>query len=395
MKDMDIVEIRKAIPATQKVIYLNTGWSGPSPARVVERIKEWLELESQEGPTSRHVLEASHQTVQEAREAVADLLGVSAEEIALMQNTTQGINIVINGLTWRPGDEMVTTDLEHPAVIVPSYFLGKRRRVKVKVVDLMDVQDEGAILDRLEAAISPRTQLICLSHIMYTDGLRLPLARIQALAHSRGIPVLVDGAQSAGQMPLDLRALDCDFYSLPGHKWLLGPDGTGALFIRKELIPQVRAVNVGHWSVASVERQSSLRETPGEIRKFEVSTTSSALWAGLATTIAFHQFVGPQMVWERVLALSSLLCRELAAVPGARVLSPRGQGLASGLVTFSLEGVEPKEVVDYLWQRCQAVARTVAYPAGVRFSTAFFNTEEEIGKVVECLKGLPRGKGGG
>lgn len=386
---LDVTEVRRLIPATREVIYLNTGWSGPSPARVVERVRECLELESREGPTSRHILEAGRQVVAGARQAVARLLGVEAEEIALMQNTTEGINAVLNGLPFRPGDQVVTTDLEHPAIAVPCYFLGKRRRVRVRVVKLVDAREPGTILERLEAALAPGTRLLCLSHIMYTNGLRLPLEEVQALARGRGIPVLVDGAQAAGQIPLNLRQMGCDFYALPGHKWLLGPDGTGALFIRRDLIPQVRPAKVGYWALQQGPKGEWVENREG-IQKFEISTTSTPLWAGLAAAIEFLQFLGLEEAWSRVRRLASLLCQGLEAIPGVEVLSPRHGALESGLVAFSLEGVEPGRVVDWLWERERAVARTVAFPAGVRLSTAFFNTEEEIERVVGSLRGLAR-----
>lgn len=385
---MDISHLRHQIPATQKVIYMNTGWSGPSPKIVMDRVKECLDFENYEGPTAPHVLERRRQLQQEARSAVASLLNASPEEITLTQNTTEGINIILNGMTWRAGDEVVTTNLEHASGIVPLYYLAKRRRVKIRIVDLQDVDTPSLILERLEAAITPRTRLILLSHITYLNGLCLPLKEIQSLARERHIPVLVDAAQSVGQMPVDVKDLGCDFYALPGHKWLLGPDGTGALYIRRELIPQIQPYKVAHHAVVSSDLHGHWLPETQSIKKFELTTTSGPLWAGLIAAIDFIQAIGLEAIQKRVCSLSSLAVERLGSVPGVVVTSPRHPQLASGLVSFSVAGASPQSVVAYLWQRSKIVTRWVDSPPGVRLSVAFFNTEDEIEKVIACLKGF-------
>lgn len=391
---MDVARLRQEIPATQKVVYLNTGWSGPSPRAVLERIKGWLEFESCEGPTAPHVLERSRQLQQEARQAVAGLFHASPEEIALTQNTSEGINIVLNGMVWRPGDELVTTNLEHSSGIVPCNYLARRRRVKVWSVDLVGVESPSDVVERLEAAITPRTRLLLVSHIMYLNGLRLPLKDIQSMAHGRGIPVLVDAAQSVGQLPLDMGKLGCDFYAIPGHKWLLGPDGTGALFIRGELVPGIRPYKVAHHAAA--HDGSSRRWTPEvqSIKKFELTTTSAALWAGLAAAIDFLQGIGIHAVHERVLSLAALAVDRLRSISGVTVTSPLHPELTSGLVSFSVAEANPQEVVAYLWERARIVSRWVNDPPGVRLSLDFFNTEEEVDRVAACLREFKsRGRG--
>ncbi|MBI4289682.1 MAG: aminotransferase class V-fold PLP-dependent enzyme [Chloroflexi bacterium] len=385
---MDITHLRSQIPATRNVVYLNTGWSGPSPTAVVERIRDWLEFENTEGPTAPHVLEQRRGLQQDAREAVARLLNASPDEIALTQNTSEGINIVLNGMTWRPGDELITTNLEHSSGIVPCYYLASRRRVRLKIVDIVGVDDPSEILEKLEAAIKPRTRVILLSHVMYLTGLRLPLKGIQDMAHEHGIPVLVDAAQSVGQMPLDMKEMGCDFYSIPGHKWLLGPDGTGALYIRRDLIPQIRPYKVAHHAAADVNLHGHWRPEAESIKKFELTTTSAPLWAGLSTAIDFLQGIGLKEVQERVLYLSALAADRLGSLPGVTILSPRHPRLRSGLMTFSVDGVDPQKAVSHLWETGKIVCRSVDEPAGVRLSLDFFSTEEEIEKVVDCLKGL-------
>lgn len=385
---MDVMRLRQGIPASQRVIYLNSGWSGPSPSVVLDRVKEWLDFENNEGPTAPHVLERRRLLQEEARQAVARLLGASPEGIALTQNTTEGINIILNGMVWRPGDEVVTTNLEHSSGIIPCYYLAKRRRVRVRIVDLADVEAPSDALERLEAAIGPRTRLVLLSHIMYLNGLRLPLKEIQAVAREHGVPVLVDAAQSVGQMPLNMGELGCDFYSLTGHKWLLGPDGTGALYIRRELIPQVRPFKVGHYAAVKYDLEGGWTPETQSIKKFELTTTSGPLWAGLIAAVDFIQSIGLDAIQHRVLALSSLAVERLTSLPRVVVLSPQHPQLSSGLVTFCLDGASPQQVVAHLWGKGRIVCRWVEHPPAVRLSLHFFNTEAEVETVVDCLRSL-------
>ncbi len=385
---MDVNFLRSQIPATRKVIYMNTGWSGPNPAPVLDKIREWLDYEANESPTSPHVLERHRQLQQDTRIAVARLINASPEEISLTQNTTEGINIILNGMAWRAGDELVTTNLEHASGIVPCYYIARRKRVKIRIVDLIGVNTPSLILERFESAITPKTRLILLSHVMYLNGLCLPLKEIQALASDRNILVLVDAAQSAGQMPLDMKDLGCDFYSLPGHKWLLGPDGTGALYIRNELIPHIQPAKVGHHAVSSYDFKGNWEPEIQSIRKFELTTFSDPLLAGFIAATDFLMGIGLQSIQERVCSLSNKTAERLSSISGVTVTSPRHPQLVSGLVSFSVEGADPQIVVNHLWEHSKIVCRWVNDPPGVRLSLDFFNTGDEIEKVVDCLKEL-------
>jgi len=386
---VDIESLRREIPATQQLVYMNTGWSGPSPRCVVEAIKERLEYESYEGPTARPVLESRRLLGQRAREAVAGLLGATAEEVSLTQNTTEGLNIVLNGLGWKAGDEIITCNLEHSSVLVPVFYLKQRRGLQVKVVDLEATDSVEQVLAKFEAACSPRTRLFCLSHIMYTVGLRLPLKEICEIAHRRGALVLVDAAQSVGQVPLNMRELGCDFYAIPGHKWVLGPDGVGALYIKKDLISRLEPMKSGGAS-AAYDLDGNLTPNSDQIKKFELTTTSGPLWAGLVAAIEFLQGIGQEAIEARVLSLAAQMRGLLEGIDGVSLLSPQGGPLATGLVTFAVQGMTPQEVGDALWERGRIVSRTVSHPQGLRLSLDFFNTEAELDRVADIVGQLAR-----
>ena len=196
------------------------------------------------GRPAPSVLASGRGMRQELRESLAAFLNVSTEELTLTQNTTEGQNLVINGLAWQQGDEVITFSLEHNSVLAPCYYLERRHGTVTKVLPLAPDEDHDSIVSKVEAAITPRTKLLFMSHVQFKSGLRMPAERLREVTRQHGVLMLLDGAQGAGHVQLDLHALGCDFYAMPGHKWMLGPDGTGALYIRRELIEQVTPMKV-------------------------------------------------------------------------------------------------------------------------------------------------------
>lgn len=386
---MDVAAIRQRIPATQRVTYLNTGFSGPSPQTVVDRIVEYLQFETENGPTTRFVLDRRNETREQARATLASLVGASPDEIVLTQNTTDGINIALNGLPWQPGDEIVTDDLEHSSGLVPAYFMRQRHGVGVNIVSL-DAQDSpGTILEKFEAAITPRTRALVVSHICYTTGLMLPLKELHELAHRKGAVVVVDGAQSAGHIPLDLHDMAADYYAFPCHKWVLGPEGVGGFFVRHDLLHNLQPTAVSGHAATVHDTLGHFEPADDDIRKFELTTTSAGLLAGATAAVEFLQEQGIESIFARNLALGERLRQRLDA-EGIEVLSPRGGPLATGLVTIAVGNHDPREFATALWERHNIVNRSVAYPAGIRMSLDFFNTEEEVDRAAAAVTELLR-----
>lgn len=386
---MNIQRWRQQIPATTRCIYMNTGWSGPSPQPVIDAITHRLALESAEGPTAPHVLESRRQLAQQTRQRVAALLHASPEEIVLTQNTTEGLNIVTNGLALSPGDQVVTCNLEHSSVIVPAYYLRERRGVELRIVPLESSDTAEQVLAKFAQAIGSRTRLLFLSHISYSNGMRLPLAELCRMAHHHGALVLADGAQTAGQIPLDMEELGCDFYAIPGHKWLLGPDGVGALYIRHDLIQRLEPAKVAHSAAESYDFAGHFAPRRDDVRKFELTTTSGPLWAGFSAAIDFIQGIGQEAIWQRIQHLAARLVAKLTAIPKVTIISPQGE-LACGLVCFAIDGLDPAVVTALLWQRGRIVGRTVHDTACTRLSLHFFNSEEELETVAAVVEALAR-----
>ena len=385
---MDISQLRQQIPTCLSMTYVNTGWSGPSPRSVVDAIKDRLDYEMDQGPVSPEVYQSGHEIQVQARHAVAGLLNAAPEEICLTRNTTEGLNIVINGLPWHSGDEIITCELEHSSVLIPSYFQQHRHGAVVKVLPFSVNETQQSILDQIEAAITPRTRLVFLSHIEYSCGLRMPVKQIRELTKRRNILMLLDGAQTAGHIVLDMKELDCDFYSIPGQKWLLGPEGIGALYMRQDLISQVDPVHVAGRAAVPTHDPYDFEPNPSSIDKFLLSSTSVPLHAGLLETVKFIQGIGVDRIEERNLDLAGSMKEKLAETPGVQVLSPLDRETSSGLVSFNVDGLEPREVVSRLWERHRIVARPVDFPSSVRAALHFFNTEEEVEQIVGAVGSL-------
>ena len=368
--------------------YLNTGWSGPSPTYVVEAVAERLRYESYNGPTTPEVLESGLEIMAAAKRAVARLFAASPEEILLTENTTEGLNVVINGMHWEEGDEVVICDLEHPSVLLPAYNLQATRGVRLRIVCPPPDARHGEVADLFEGAMTDRTRLVMFSHVQFSSGLRMPAAELAALAHERGAVVLVDGAQGPGHLALDMDELGVDFYSSPGQKWLLGPDQTGALFIRRELIPELRPARIGYRYAESFDHQGGFEPSIDKIEKFMVSTTSVPLRAGFLSAVERVLVLGPAELEARHLVLAARLKTRLSDVPGVTVLSPLEGPECSGLTTFAVAGQDPEQLVDRLWSDDRILVRAIGRPAAIRASTAFFNTEDEVDALADAVQAL-------
>ena len=385
---MDVLKIREQLPVCQQMTYMNTGWSGPSPAPVVNAIKERLDLEMNQGPTSSEVYLSGRDIQTKTREAMAALINASIDEVCVTRNTTEGLNIVMNGLSWEEGDEIITCDLEHTSVLVPSYYQQHRHGAVVKVLQFDPNENRESVLEKISGAITDRTKLVFLSHVEYSTGLRIPVKEIRQLTKDRGILLLLDGAQSAGHIALDMKNLDCDFYSIPGQKWLLGPEGVGALFIRQDLIAQVQPTFVAGRSSLTPGNPYGFEPAVETMDKFLLTSTSVALQAGTLEAVKFITDVGVASIEDRDLDLSTIMKQALINVPGVNVLSPLDRQDSTGLVSITVDGMTPEEVVGRLWQDHRIVCRQVSFPPGVRISLHFFNTEEEVEQLVEVVKGL-------
>ena len=378
------------MPNIDDMTYLNTGWSGPSPVYVVDAIKSRLELESFNGPTSPEILESGQKIMSESKDLVSQLFKCQREEVMLTDNTTDGINVILNGLPWKPGDEVVLCDLEHPSVLLPAYNLQSARGVRLRMVTIDLGANSNNIRQSFASVITGRTRLVMFSHIQYSTGLRMPVSAIASIAHKVGARVLVDGAQGPGHVELDMNALGVDFYSSPGQKWLLGPDQTGALFIKHNLIPEIQPSRIGFGFSSNFNTAGRFDAVTNSIDKFSMSTTSAPLRAGYNAAVAKILDQNMTKIEKRNLELTSILKHALTSVKGVNVLSPLDGSECSALTTFKMDGVDSNKATSKLWKNDKIVVRAIESQKAIRVSTAFFNTEDEIQKLVDAIKQLSK-----
>jgi L-cysteine/cystine lyase len=393
---LDVEAIRAQIPATSRYIYLNSGWQGPSPQSVVTVVQDAFRAEA-EGPTAPDVHEQRLAVFRRSRQMLAGLISASSDEVAIQHTTTEGINAVLFGMGLKPGDEIITCSGEHSSVIVPAYSARDRLGATLKIVRVSGEDSPIDVIARFEEAATPALRLVLLSHVSYSTGQMFPVRELAELAHRHGGFLLLDAAQSVGQMPVDVLELGCDFCAFPGHKWLLGPAATGALYVRRDLIGVVEPPKVSHHASAFYNFKDRFEPKGDTIDKFELTTVSVPLLAGLNGAIEFVDGIGLKATHERTVVLALYATERLLKVPGLRMISARDATMiASGIVSFALPGVEPAILTAHLWETARIVSRTVPDSACTRLCFHAFNTEEEadaaIAAVAEVAKhGVPNG----
>lgn len=383
-----IALIRAAMPVTQTKTYLNTGTCGPLSTLTAETLNRENSLELAEGRADKKGFEALHQAADDLRAAMARLVNATPAEIALTSHTTNGMNIVAHGFNWRPGDEIVTTTLEHQGGLLPVYVLRQRYGVTVRIVELSADASAEEIVASLEAAVTPRTRLLVFSHVAWNTGQRLPMARLAAMGHRHHIPSLVDAAQSAGAVPLDLPASGVDFYAMPAQKWLCGPEGLGALYVRKSSLSLLNPTFIGYASLANgtdYDFTGYFMPAP-DARRFEMgSVHRPSLKAMLANMLWLEETVGWNWIYERIAALAEYTRAALALLPGVTVITPPGP--QAGLISFNLDGYDPARVALHLAQK-GIIIRFLPHPYVLRVSTGFYNTSADIDRLVAELKAI-------
>lgn len=387
---MDTSQIRSQIPASENNIYLNTGWEGPSPLGVVKAVHDQIVFENEVGPTTPPVIERGRILEEDTREALGSMVNASPDELLLTQNTTHGLNIVLNGIDWQPGDEIIILDIEYPSVMVLALHLRETYGVSLRTVKISPTSSHASILSQIETAITNKTKLIFASHVHYLNGLRMPEKEICDLAHRLGVEVLYDGAQGLVHVDLDLKGMGVDYYSMPSQKWLLGPDGIGALYIKESNISKLRPHFVSSRAAKSWDILGNYEIDTDSIGKFRLTTTSAPLKAGFKEAIRFvqNELGGVPKIERTTRDLASRMKTKLSSVPNLTLHSPLEGPEATSLVTFSIEGKTAGDIVGELWNQKRIVCRAIQPLNGVRLSLHIFNTEEDINQTVAAISSL-------
>jgi L-cysteine/cystine lyase len=357
---LELAEIRAQLPVLERMAYLNAGTMGPLPRRSADALARWTIRTAEKGRSGRTLFDEILAQRERVREEVGRLVNAPPGTIALTSASTDGCNIVLTGLGLGPGDEVVTTDSEHPGLF--GGLVASGATVRIAHIRDRPTADAAALVD---AQVSERTRLIALSHVSWLTGAILPIRELAG----RGIPVLVDGAQGAGAIPVDVAELGCDFYTVSAQKWLLGPEATGALYVHRERIEELRMTFPSYMSWQHpdyVPRPDAARFDPGWI------PTGSL--AGLLESLAFAEEAGQER-FSRARAMADR-CLELLVDRGLDVVTEPGQAT---LVSFRAE--EPELLASRLMEGGVAV-RDLPGTGLVRASCGFWTSEEDLERLV-------------
>lgn len=391
-KALDVQKIRRDFPMLAKamngkpLVYLDNAASTHKPRAVIDRIQHFLS--SEYSNIHRGVYTLSHEAtkaVDEAREKCRRFLNAaSSSEIIFTRGATEAINLVAAGYGrkfLKKDDEVLISEIEHHANIVPWQRLCEEKGLKLKVIP---VNDRGELdMDAFQSLLGPRTYLVAVTHVSNALGTINPVEEITKRAHHAGAVVLIDGAQAVPHMKVDVQALDCDFYCFSGHK-VYGPTGVGVLYAKRKHLDAMDPYQTGGDMIESVTFEKTTYAKPPA--KFEAGTPAIAEILGFGTALDYLEGLGMDQIARYEQELLEYATKKLEAIPGLRIIG-EAQEKAS-LISFVLEGIHPHDVGTVLNEEgiavraghhcAQPTMKRFRIPATTRASFAFYNTREEI-----------------
>ncbi len=370
----NIEKIREQFPVTKNKVFMNHAGQSPLPKPVADAVCKYANDFSNFGTTSIEWNDGG-------KPFFARLTGSKPEEIALIENTSVGLNIAANVLRYPPRSKIVTTDLEYPSVVYP--WLRKRLGVKVHYVKNVNGK---ILLDDVEKAVDDNTVAVAISHVEYMNGFRHDLRALSEIAHEHGAYLIVDAIQSAGVVKIDVKRDDVDFLMSACYKWLLSPPGAGYLYVKEELIEKFEPPSVGWASVKPEVFETidfwdiwSLRLSETASR-FEIGSPSFISFVGATEALKMVLNLGIRNIERRILKLTDRLIDAVRDL-GLKLQTPEEPQYRSGIVNFKMD--KPQEMTEKLKNQAIVVS---ARAHGIRVSPHFYNSEEEIDRLIEEIK---------
>jgi selenocysteine lyase/cysteine desulfurase len=373
--------VQQAFTVDRSIINLNNAGVSPSPALVQEAMKRHLDY-SNEAPvqTMWRVLEPQRETV---RAGLARMFGCDAEEIAITRNATEALQILQMGLDLKPGDEVVISTSDYPHMITTWRQRERRDGIVLRQVQLpIPLDDPAEVARRYEAAVTPRTKLLHVSHMTFVTGEVLPVRDVVRMGRARGIPTIVDGAHAFAHFPFVRDDLECDFYAASLHKWLFAPHGTGMLYVRREGIPDV-------WPL-----QASDEEKRADIRKFEdVGTHPAANALAVAEALTFTNAIGIANKAARLAYLRDRWAHALASHPRVRLHTSLARGRSYAIAMMQIYGIDAGAVYNELWTKHRIITSPTKWAGieGIRVTPNVYTTLDEIDVFIAAVQGILRG----
>lgn len=374
---MDMNEIRKLFPVTRNYNFLNHAAVAPLSKPAADAVRKYV----QEGLDEAGLHAGFYQRAEQIRQVAAEFINAGPDEVTFVKNTTEGLGWVANGLDWTAGDNVVTTRVEFPANMYPWMGL-EARGVQLKTVG----EEDGRIpLERIVGAIDGRTKVVTISAVQYASGFRTDLAELGRICKEKGVLFCVDAIQMLGMLPLDVRAMQIDFLSADGHKWLCAPEGCGIFYCNRSLLARLQPVIAG-WMCMQDARDygNYLFEYVNTACRFDIGSYNIAGIYGLGASIEMFREIGVDKVGAQVLMLTDRLVAGLSE-KGYRVVSSRAPGEASGIVTFTSDRHDLAALRSQLESEHRVV--TALREGRLRVSPHFYNTTGEIDQLVSLLPG--------
>jgi selenocysteine lyase/cysteine desulfurase len=366
------------MPVARKWAYLDHAAVAPITAPARATMTRWIDAAANEGDV---VWPDLAREVNEARTTAARLIGADSDEITLVGSTTQGVNIVAEGIGWREGDNVVALDDEFPSNLYP-WMNQADRGVETRMVPTRDGRVD---YDQLEGLCDERTRVITISWVGYANGCRRDLKTLGEIAARRGSLLFVDAIQALGAFPLDVRQTPIDFLAADSHKWMLGPEGAGIAYIRRDRLPLLRPIGVGAHSVVQGSDYTHIElKLRDNASRYEGGAKNMAGLAGMGASLALFESIGVANLAASILDITDYACQRLAEL-GHRVISPRDDGQASGIVSFEMPGVD----VAAVRRHCLTRGVALAYRSGrIRISPHAYNNKADIDRLVDAIKSV-------
>lgn len=395
---MNFDNVREQFPAVQEMTFLDAAAVGIAPRGAVLSIKKFAEMtmiHPERSSTRHHLL--MDEMREEARPQVARLINADEDEIALVESTTQGLSIAADAIPLKRGDRVILCDLEFMQVAVPWYQKQKDEGIAIDVVH----NRKGMIhVEDIAEKVGAGARVVAISSVQWTNGFRCDLEALSSLCRDRGLWLVVDGIQQIGAIAFDVKKTPVDFLACGGHKWLNSPFGTGFLYIRREVIPEINPPLAGYLNIETPEggwgnylqtpSLSPLREYRfiDQARRYEVGGTANYPGAiGLAVSLGLINELGPSRVTKHIYRLTDCLisgCETLKV----DVITPRGPKYRSGIVTLSMGSHEKNlALLDYLREHDVIVSvRYTSNVGGVRVSCHFYNSIHDINRLLDLIE---------
>jgi isopenicillin-N epimerase len=369
------IPVQRAFTVDRSLINLNNGGVSPSPGWVQEAMKRQLDL-SNRAPTY-YMWQIQEPQREGVRQRMAREWGVDTEEIAFVRNASEGLQTCQFGLDLQVGDEVLTTTQDYPRMITTFRQRERREGVVLKQIQVpVPAEDPDEVVRLFEAAITPRTRMILICHVINLTGQIFPVRALGDLGRRHGIPVIVDGAHALAHFDFQLSDLGVDYYATSLHKWLFAPHGTGLLYVSRDKIP-------GLWPLmAAPERMDD------DVRKYEeIGTHPAANYLAIGEALTFHQGIGAKRKEARLRYLRDYWARPLLDHGGFRLHTSLDPQFSCGIGNIQLEGIDSGILSNWLWERHRIITVAIKHPEfeGIRVTASVYTSLEELDRFVEAM----------